>query len=615
MSQQITIPGPGDTLAERYSILEELGRGSYGVVFKAREQTSGALVAIKTLLPQSVLDREVIERFEREAQLVSRLDHPHIIGLHDYGQRENLFYMVMEFVEGRSFDELLKAEAPMPPERAAALLTQILLALDHAHERGIVHRDLKPANILLKPEPDGSESIKVLDFGIAKALHDENQDMKTLTQAGHVLGTPHYMSPEQIAGDEVDHRADLYAVGVILYELLVGEHPFEGTSSMAVMVAHLRDDPPPLPGALDRSVWGKVVREALRKQPAERIASAELFLALMRQPAEHDSFDTWDSGEVTTLFAPSSFVEEDEPSESYGAETLEMDPLLFAPAKSSSPGAPPGATAAWRRDPSIHPKHGAPQPDFGATPAPVPTFPNPSAIAAPAPDPSAVFPGAHDALATASSSASMGAGSRRRGRALPILIALALVALLGLLVYLLAWPQRRAAAPLPALDSPDVVAAPSSSTPPSNAAIKPPDVLTSPTPLEPLEPEPELKPPPPSLIEALLLAAERVDAAASEGDLMASSAASAASKPPPRRPRRSATITLKVVSEPPAANVRIEGRDVGKTPLTHTLDRSNNIVSVSVSLLGHAKATRVIKPNRDRVVKVSLKPELLEITP
>jgi|GEM_PF-4408012 len=353
MSQQITIPGPGDTLAERYLILDELGRGSYGVVFKAKDQENGRVVAIKTLLPQSILDREVIDRFTREAQLVSRIDHLNVISLYDYGQRDNLFYMVVEYVEGRSLTQLIEQDAPLSPEDAEHYVSQILDALQHAHTQGIVHRDLKPENILLQQPstPSGKETVKILDFGIAKLVRGDGDEFKTLTQAGHVLGTPHYMSPEQISGDEVTAHADLYSVGIILFELLAGKHPFEGTTSTAVMVAHLRDDPPPLPGALEHSKWGEAVREALKKQPYERLGSAQAFLDII---AREENLD-----EITRVFEPELHGRDD----NAGAH-LQEKTQIYQPG--GIPRLGPGPNM---RPPESYAPKSAPMPSFGAEPA------------------------------------------------------------------------------------------------------------------------------------------------------------------------------------------------------------------------------------------------------
>jgi serine/threonine protein kinase len=289
MAQQITLLGVGDTLVNRYKLIQELGRGSYGVVWRAQQLDSGQNVAIKTLLPQAFLDPEIPERFDREIQLVSRLKHPNIVALHDHGQHNGLLYMAIEFIEGRSLGELIRKDAPLPAAQVISLMRQILGALGHAHAAGIVHRDLKPENILLqRPDPAAGrmgETVKVLDFGIAKLIRSarDGAEFKTLTQSGHVLGTPHYMSPEQIVGDHIDHRTDLYAIGIILYELLTGTHPFDAPNSTAVMVRHLRDDPAPLPEPLRSSRWAKIISGVLTKQADDRFPTAQAFLAAIEQ--------------------------------------------------------------------------------------------------------------------------------------------------------------------------------------------------------------------------------------------------------------------------------------------------------------------------------------------
>ncbi len=280
MSESFSIPTPGDVIAGKYRVIEELGRGAYGVVFRATQTDLGRDVALKTLLPQAFLHTDIVQRFQREAQLISLLDHGNIIKLYDYGVDEGLLYMAVEYVEGRTLSDLIKTEAPLPPMKAREITFMLLDALEYAHAQGVVHRDLKPDNIvLLKSNPlEGitEEVVKVLDFGIAKLQQDEHGSgaLKTLTQDGTVLGTPHYMSPENIVGDPIDHRADIYAIGVILYEMLTGEHPFEAQSPSAVMVRHLRDDAPYLPGTLEGSTLDVAVQACLEKQPEDRIESA-----------------------------------------------------------------------------------------------------------------------------------------------------------------------------------------------------------------------------------------------------------------------------------------------------------------------------------------------------
>lgn len=290
MASEERVFEPGDIIAGRYEIVEELGRGAYGVVFRAIQLGIGRPVALKTLLPQMAVDSEEHQRFEREAMAVSRLNHPNIITLFDYGEFQGVYFMVMEYVEGRSLGELIAHQAPVDPALARTLVYQMLDALQYAHDRGVVHRDLKPENIrLLKdfsPEGVQRESIKILDFGIAKFIQgdSEGSPMDTLTQTGIALGTPQYMSPENISGDPVTHHADLYAAALILYEMLVGEPAFTGATPHMVMVSHIKDDPPRLPQELSAAGFSRAIDWALQKQPDERVPSARV----MREVLEED---------------------------------------------------------------------------------------------------------------------------------------------------------------------------------------------------------------------------------------------------------------------------------------------------------------------------------------
>ena len=284
MAEQFTIPTPGDIIAGKYLIQEELGRGSYGVVFRARHLGVERDVALKTLLPQAFLQTDIVERFQREASMVSRLTHPNIVTLYDFGESDGVLYMAMEFIRGKQLSHIIKEESPLGTERALHIVRQVLAALQVAHKKGIVHRDLKPENIILCDAEEARDVVKVLDFGIAKMTEsDEHQGaLKTLTIQGYVLGTPHYMSPETITGDPVDNRADLYAVGLLLYEMLTGSHPFNAPKPSAVLMKHLSEPVPPLPDpSMESSHIGYALRLALAKAPDDRMDDAESFIEIL----------------------------------------------------------------------------------------------------------------------------------------------------------------------------------------------------------------------------------------------------------------------------------------------------------------------------------------------
>jgi tRNA A-37 threonylcarbamoyl transferase component Bud32 len=204
----------------QFEILELLGRGGMGVVYKARQRQLDRIVALKILPPDASVDSAFAERFAREARALARLSHPNIVAVHDFGQSEGLFYLVMEFVDGANLRHLIETKS-ITPEQALAIVPKICDALQYAHEEGVMHRDIKPENILI----DKRGRVKIADFGLAKLLGLEAADL-ALTQAGMSLGTPRYMAPEQVEHPEqVDHRADIYSLGVVFYEMLTGELP------------------------------------------------------------------------------------------------------------------------------------------------------------------------------------------------------------------------------------------------------------------------------------------------------------------------------------------------------------------------------------------------------
>ncbi len=237
----------GQVLANRYQIETRLGEGAMGSVYRARHVKVGRAFAVKILHPRLLADSKVAQRFEREAELAGRLRHANVIGAVDVGETtEGLHYMVMDFANGDDLATVL-AEAPMKPERIIHLVRQLLEGLYHAHEQGLIHRDFKPENVIVETDMYGAEVPRIVDFGIA-ILRDAGTATDgegRLTTNGLVLGTPHYMAPEQAVADPLDHRVDLFALGIVIYEMLCGKLPFDG-SGAEVARANLLIDPPPI---------------------------------------------------------------------------------------------------------------------------------------------------------------------------------------------------------------------------------------------------------------------------------------------------------------------------------------------------------------------------------
>ncbi|MCA1559720.1 MAG: serine/threonine protein kinase, partial [Acidobacteria bacterium] len=253
----------------KYRIVSRLGRGGMGTVYKAIDETLEREVAIKILNPD-LADSDLLKRFRAEAVTLARLNHPNIATLFELGRQGDDLLMVMEFVRGETFDKLSDRVGPMPFERAAFLCTQVLDALSHAHRAGIVHRDLKPSNLMLAE----SGVVKVMDFGIARMVGTEH-----LTTDGYMMGTPAYMAPEQVMGTEVDGRADLYSIGVVLFRLLTGSLPFKADTAVAMIQKQIKDAPTPLRQfRAELPIWcEQILDRALAKPPENRYQTAAEF--------------------------------------------------------------------------------------------------------------------------------------------------------------------------------------------------------------------------------------------------------------------------------------------------------------------------------------------------
>jgi len=275
------------SLGDAYTIERELPRGGMSRVFAATETALSRVVVLKVLSPELAATLSA-ERFKREIMLAARLQHPHIVPLLSTGSAADSLFYTMPLIDGEALRDRMNRERPMPVETVALVLGQVASALDYAHEQGVVHRDIKPENVMFF-----HGSAVVLDFGLGKALtaatHDAEETGGRITQRGMSLGTPTYISPEQAVGDpDLDHRADIYSLGVMAYEMLTGHPPFAGRSAQMVMAAHANQQPEPVtkhrpdtPASL-----AKVVMKCLEKSPAARPQHAAEIVAALREPVD-----------------------------------------------------------------------------------------------------------------------------------------------------------------------------------------------------------------------------------------------------------------------------------------------------------------------------------------
>jgi eukaryotic-like serine/threonine-protein kinase len=309
-SAELPVADPliGTVVAGRYRIIEPLGRGGMGVVYRVEHARIGKLMALKLLTGELSRDPEVVARFKREALMVSKLSHPNTVQVFDFGVSEGLTYLAMEYLRGDDLGRIIRRSGPLRPERCAKLMIQICSSLGEAHSLGIVHRDLKPENIFVLGGQTESEVVKVLDFGLAKLR--ESTELGEVTSRGAIVGTPYYMSPEQIRGEAADPRSDIYALGSLMYAALTGEPVFDAPRPMGVLTKHLTDQPvapsvrfPQL--SIPVGISGIVMR-ALEKDPARRFQSVqEMQFALIAELQSEGSTSSveilLDSGQMHAL--------------------------------------------------------------------------------------------------------------------------------------------------------------------------------------------------------------------------------------------------------------------------------------------------------------------------
>jgi serine/threonine protein kinase len=272
----------GKIVIGKYRVEALIGEGGMGKVYRARQLALDKPVVLKVLRQSLLSDERTVARFQREAKAASRLNHPNSISILDFGQsEEGSLFIAMEYVSGKDLHQILSKEWPLPESRIVRIVSQVLSALSDAHGAGVIHRDLKPENIMVEQRRGDADFVKVLDFGIAKIQDSAGDEGPALTRAGFVCGTPEYMSPEQARGAQLDARSDLYAVGVILYQLTAGLLPFESDSAVGFATKHLTEIPPPpskrRPDARISPAMERLILRALSKDPNDRPQAAEQF--------------------------------------------------------------------------------------------------------------------------------------------------------------------------------------------------------------------------------------------------------------------------------------------------------------------------------------------------
>ena len=289
----------GRTLNNRYQVERKIGEGGFGAVFEGTQLATGRSVALKILHPHSVADATVVARFRREAEACSQLRNPHTVTIYDFDQTEDgTLYLAMELVRGESLQEIQHRDGVIEPTRALCILDQVAEALGEAHDKGIVHRDMKPENIMVERRGE-SDFVKVLDFGIAKILSgDGNKAIPALTAIGQTVGTLEFMSPEQLRGKALDGRSDIYALGMVAYEMLTGQLPFKGAKSTTEVIQFHLQEAPPAPSSLrpDLTIPAAVDEVVLKMVAKARDSRHENATALRQHIA--DSLATLDSAPV-----------------------------------------------------------------------------------------------------------------------------------------------------------------------------------------------------------------------------------------------------------------------------------------------------------------------------
>jgi serine/threonine protein kinase len=352
----------GRVINDRFKINALIARGGMGKVYRAEQAPLGRVCAIKVLNPNYAgeHDPEFHKRFFLEASIASKLTHPNTVTIFDYGRTEDdIYYMAMEYLEGHTLHRAIREAGHFPEERAAHIARQICRALREAHSLGVIHRDLKPANIFLVEHGDETDFVKVLDFGLVKNVSGDGK-AEDLTQTGLFMGSPKYMAPEQIRGDKVDARTDIYALGIIMYEMITGKVPFDRPNSVNILMAHVNEDAPPMrqmnPSINLSPAIEETVGRAMAKDPDQRFRSMDEVLAALKRVgggALTATISGVGTGEYRSLAGSGSG-----PQVTNGAASLQSgsSPSFLSPNTTSDPGSIPSPLAV----PSDSPAAGAP---------------------------------------------------------------------------------------------------------------------------------------------------------------------------------------------------------------------------------------------------------------
>jgi len=517
----------------RYDITAELGKGAMGVVYKATDPNIGRTVALKTtrIDAHGLETDELLRRFKNEARSAGTLNHPNIVTIYDAGEQEGIFYIAMEYIEGHTLHELLSQHRSLPVEKVIDIVRQVCAGLDYAHAHGVIHRDIKPANIMLA----ANGAVKVMDFGIAKSGG-------TMTATGQVLGTPNYMSPEQVKGKPIDGRSDLFGVGVLLYEMLTGEKPFDGQNVTTIIYKIVSENPIP-PRELDVTIHpglSAVVTKALAKVPDERYQTGAALVA------DLENYKSFGSDAGATQLIPK-----------VGDSTL-----VTSPPTQARP----------------------PAPDAVATPATAAVPLTPSAAVAPAPP--APVPAAPATVTPRAAAPAKPPVRKAPAKGVNARVLAGIVVVLVLIGAVVAWRVHRRhlqqAQETVATPPPAVAQEPTPPLPPAETPATP--VASPPGEVQPAPAAPAAEPPPPQQPAPRTASKSRAKSAATQ-------TAAVPQPPPSPAPEAIATGTVHVASTPPGATVAIDGSGSFVTPFDSPPLKAG-AHSFSISKVGYAAAQR-----------------------